>query len=44
MIREHEQVVLTLEGETAGIATLAADKVRSVRKGEIAHVRGLLAA
>ncbi len=40
----YEVEFLTLEGETAGIATLAADKVRSVRKGEIAHVRGLLAA
>ncbi len=35
---------LTLEGETAGIATLPAGKVRAVRKGEIAHVRGQLAA
>lgn len=40
----YEVEFLTLEGETAGIATLPAGKVRAVRKGEIAHVRGLLAA
>lgn len=40
----YEVEFLTLEGETAGIATLPAGQVRAVRKGEIAHVRGLLAA
>lgn len=40
----YEVEFLTLDGETAGIATLPSGKVRAVRKGEIAHVRGLLAA
>lgn len=40
----YEGEFLTLDGETAGIATLPAGRVRAVRKGEIAHVRGLLAA
>lgn len=40
----YEVEFLTLDGETAGIATLPANRVRAVRKGEIAHVRGLLAA
>ncbi len=35
---------LTLDGETAAIATLLTGRVREARKGEIAHVRGLLAA
>lgn len=40
----YEVEFLTLDGETAGIATLPAGRVRAVRKGDIAHVRGLLAA
>lgn len=40
----YEVEFLTLEGETAAIATLPAGKVRAVRKSEIAHVRELLAA
>jgi hypothetical protein len=40
----YEVEFLTLEGETAAIVTLGADKVRAVRKSEIAHVRQLLAA
>jgi hypothetical protein len=40
----YEVEFLTLDGETAGIATLAAGKVRAVRKSEIAHVRERLAA
>lgn len=40
----YEVEFLTLDGETAGIATLSSSRVRAVRKGEIAHVRGLLAA
>lgn len=76
MVREHEQVVLTvslpdlgleagdvgvvvhvhargdafevefltLEGETAAIATLSRDQVRSVRKGEIPQARARVAA
>jgi Domain of unknown function (DUF4926) len=35
---------LTLDGETAAIATLEAAYVRSVRKGEIAHARRRVAA
>lgn len=30
---------LTLDGETAAIATLEASRIRAVRKGEIAHAR-----
>lgn len=40
----YEVEFLTLEGETAAIATLPAGKVRAVRKSEIAHVRELMAA
>jgi hypothetical protein len=35
---------LTLDGETAAIATLEASHVRAVRKGEIAHARRRVAA
>lgn len=40
----YEVEFLTLDGETAGITTLEAGKVRGVRKSEIAHVRERLAA
>jgi hypothetical protein len=35
---------LTLDGETAAIATLEAGSIRAVRKGEIAHARRRVAA
>jgi hypothetical protein len=42
--RAFEVEFLTLDGETAAIATLEAGSIRAVRKGEIAHARQRVAA
>lgn len=41
--KAYEVEFVTLTGQTVGVATLAADKVRAIREGEIAHARLLLA-
>ena len=38
----HEVEFVTLDGHTAGVATLEASQVRPVARGEIAHARSLL--
>lgn len=41
--KAYEVEFISLTGQTVGVATLAADKVRAIHEGEIAHAR-LLAA
>ena len=35
----YEVEFVTLTGKIIGVATLAADKIRAIREGEIAHAR-----
>lgn len=44
MGKAYEVEFLTLEGESAAIATLSTRQVRAAEKGEIAHVRHILTA
>jgi len=40
----YEVEFMTLDGQTVAVSTLMANQVRSIARGEIAHVRSLAAA